>query len=196
MSERQDTLQQYVSDMLAVEKHILQAIERQRDDEKVRKYPETNQLIGKIEGAVRGNISSLEQHLKSLNGDGFSPVKEAVTSALGVAAGVVDMVRTNKVSKMLRDDYTALSLAAVSYTMLHTTGLALQDNPTAEVALRNLKNHTPLIAEISEKIATVVVDELRDESEVIDSTVAPDATRNTQEAWEGDHVHSGHSHNW
>jgi ferritin-like metal-binding protein YciE len=196
MNERQDTLQQYVSDMLAVEKHILQAIERQRDDEKVRKYPETLQLIGKIEGTLRGNITGLEQQLKSLNGDGFSPVKEAVTSALGVAAGMIDMVRTNKVSKMLRDDYTALSLAAVSYTMLHTTGLALEDNSTAEVALRNLKSHTPLIAEISEKIAAVVVDELRDESEVVNSSVAPDATRNTQEAWDGDHVHSGHNHSW
>ena len=52
------------------------------------------------------------------------------------------------------------------------------------------------IAEISEKIATVVVDELRDESEVVDSTVAPNATRNTQEAWDGDRVHSGHNHSW
>lgn len=183
MSERLDTLQQYVSDMLAVEKHILQAIERQREDEKVRKFPETNQLIGKMEGTVRSHIAGLEQHLTSLNGDGFSPVKEAVTSALGAAAGMIDMVRTNKVSKILRDDYTALSLAAVSYTMLHTTGLALEDKPTAELALRHLKGYTPLIGEISENITGVVVEELRDESEVIDSTVAGPAARNTQAAW-------------
>jgi hypothetical protein len=183
MSERLDTLQQYVSDMLAVEKHILQAVERQLEAEEVRNFPQTNQLIGKLEGTLRSHITGLEQHLASLNGDGLSPVKEAVSSALGVAAGVIDLVRTNKVSKLLRDDYTALSLAAVGYTMLHTTGLALEDKPTADLALRHLKGYTALIGEIAENVISVVVEELRDESEVINPTVTDEAARNTQAAW-------------
>ena len=47
---------------------------------------------------------------------------------------------------MLRDDYTALSLAAISHTMLHTTGLALQNQPLADLAQRYLKDITPIIA--------------------------------------------------
>jgi hypothetical protein len=41
---------------------------------------------------------------------------------------------------MLRDDYTALNLAAIGYHMLHTTGMGLQNQATADLALRHLKD--------------------------------------------------------
>ena len=63
---------------------------------------------------------------------------------------------------MLREDYTALSLAAIRYHMLHTTGLALQDQAMADLALRHLKDWTPIIVEISQAVHPVVVQELRD----------------------------------
>ena len=37
MSERKDTLQQYVSDMLAVERHLLPALENQTKDDRSRR---------------------------------------------------------------------------------------------------------------------------------------------------------------
>jgi ferritin-like metal-binding protein YciE len=196
MSERKDTLQQYVSDMLAVERHILQPLETQNDDKRMQTHPEANRLVSKIESTARGHINGLEQHLATLGGDAGSPVKSAATTVMGAAAAAIDKVRTDPVSKNLRDDYTALNLAAVSYTMLHTTGLALQDPRTAELAATYLKDYTPLITEINEVIPKVVVRELRDESEIIDTSVAPQAIKRTQEAWGGDNVHQGHDHDW
>ena len=140
MSERQDTLQQYVSDMLAVERHILPALENQSKDDRYAKYPEARRLVNKIETTIRSHIDGLEQHLRKLGGDPASPIKSAVTAALGVAATVIEKVRTDPVSKNLRDDYTVLNLAAVSYTMLHTTGQALQDQATADLALNFLRD--------------------------------------------------------
>ena len=196
MSERQDSLQQYVSDMLAVERHLLPALENQSKDDRFAQYPEAQRLVNRIESTVRSHIKGLEQHLQSLGGDPASPIKSAVTAVLGVAASVIENVRTDPVSKDLRDDYTVLNLAAISYTMLHTTGQALMDPQTAELAANYLMDYTPLITEINEVIPEVVVHELRDETETIDPGAAERAIERTQQAWNREHVHSGHSHSW
>ena len=196
MSERQDSLQQYVSDMLAVERHILPAIENQSKDNRYAKHPDARRLVNKIETTIRSHIDGLKQHLEKLGGDSASPIKSAVTAALGMAASVIENVRTDPVSKNLRDDYTVLNLAAVSYTMLHTCGQALMDEQTADLAANYLRDYTPLIAEINEVVPEVVVSELRDETELLDPDAAKRAIKRTQEAWGNDHVHSGHAHSW
>jgi ferritin-like metal-binding protein YciE len=196
MTERQDSLQQYVSDMLALERHIMPALENQSQDDRYAKFPEARRLVNKLQAVNRTHIDRLEQHLKYLGGDPASPIKSVMTAALGVAASVIERVRTDPVSKNLRDDYTVLSLIAVSYTMLHTGGQALMDEQTADIAYNFLRDYTPLIAEINEVIPDVVVSELRDETEVLDADAAKRAAKRTHEAWEGEHVHSGHSHSW
>lgn len=196
MSETQDTLQQYVSDMLAVERHMLPAFENQTKDDRFAKYPEAQRLVNRIESTINSHINGLKQHLESLGGDAASPVKSAVTAILGVAASVIENMRTDPISKNLRDDYTVLNLAAVSYTMLHTTGHALMDERTAALAASYLEDYTPLITEINEVIPEVVVSELRDETETIDPMAAPQAVQRTQQAWRREHVHGGHGHTW
>ena len=183
MSARLDTLQQYVSDMLALERHIHDAVRRQRDNEKVQSQTEAHRLISRIEAQLDEHIEHLEKHLESLGGDPTSPVKEAVSAVAGTVAGLYAQVRDEKVSKMLRDDYTALSLAAVSYTMLHTTGLALTDQNTADIALKHLKHWTPIVVDISETVPLVVAQELGEEMAGTDSSAGREAIKNTQIAW-------------
>jgi hypothetical protein len=183
MSDRKDTLQQYVSDMLALERHIHEPIKRQRDDERVRKHPETHQLLSRAEAMLDRHIEHLERHLETLGGEPASPVKDAVSAVAGVAAGLYDKVRSDPVSKMLRDDYTALNLAAIGYTMLHTTGLAMTHHQTADIALQHLTDWTPFIVEINEIIPRIVVRELADEGAMVGAQVAQEAIRNTQQAW-------------
>jgi ferritin-like metal-binding protein YciE len=196
MTERQDSLQQYVSDMLAVERHLLPAFENQSKDDRMAKYPEARRLVNQIEATINSHINGLKQHLENLGGDANSPVKSAVTAALGTAAAVIENMRTDPVSKNLRDDYTALNLAAIGYTMLHTTGRALMDDRTADLAMSYLSDYTPLITEINEVIPEVVVSELRDETEVLNTAAAEQAMESTQQAWRREHVHSGHTHAW
>ena len=59
MSDRNDTLQQYVSDMLALERHIHDAVRRQRDDDKVASHPKVHSLISRME-------STLDEHIEHL----------------------------------------------------------------------------------------------------------------------------------
>jgi ferritin-like metal-binding protein YciE len=196
MSERQDSLQQYVSDMLALERHILPALENQSKDDRYAMHSQAQRLVRQIESTVRRHIDGLEQHLKSLGGDPASPIKSAITTVLGAAATVIEKMRTDPISKNLRDDYTVLSLATVSYTMLHTTGLALRDPATADIALNYLRDYTPLLTDINEVIPEIVVRELADETEVLDMGAAEQAMEHTQQAWQREHVHSGHTHAW
>lgn len=195
MSKQQETLQKYVGDMLSVERHIHEAFKRQKDDSDFESFPEAHQFVTKVDGILKNHINKLESHLDSLGGSSSAPVKEAVASALGVAAGIIDKVRKNdKISADLRDDYTALNLAAVSYTMLHTTGLALKDQKTADLARDHLMNLTPMITRINEMIPNVVARELQNEGATVGANIGAQAVKNTQEAWRHEHVHEGHPH--
>lgn len=195
MSQQDKTLQKYVSDMLSVEKHIHEAVKRQTEDKDFESFPEAHSFVRKVEGVLSRHITVLENHLNALGGNPSAPIKDTVASALGVAAGVIDKVRQNdKISTDIRDDYTALNLAAISYTMLHTTGLAMQHQGTADLARDHLMELTPLITRINELIPQIVAHELRDEGASFSTNVGQQAVENTQKAWSGDHVHAGHPH--
>jgi hypothetical protein len=181
---RMDTLQKYVSDMIAVEDHIASAVSRQTDHEDVYKHsPQASQIIQNISQTTKQHSEHLKQHLDAIGGDSAKGLKEVATSALGAVAGMYDKVRNETVSKMLRDDYTALNLAAVGYTMLHTTGLALQDQKTADFALRHLKDYTSIIMQINQIIPAVVVADLKDDVPTLNQTSIQQAIQNTQDAW-------------
>ena len=182
-SETNETLTQYIGDTLSLTKHIHEAIERQKKDDRAKNDADAYPIIMRLDGILESQISAYEAHLKSLGGDVTSPIKEAVSMVAGVAAGLYDKLRTDPVSKMLRDDYTALSLLAIAHTMLHTTGLALKHQPTADLAGNTLADITPVIVDISEKIPLVVVREIVDGGEVVDTGVGPEAVHNTQKAW-------------
>ncbi len=188
MKEQQELLQQYVSDMLALEKHIHDAVKRQRDDKTTEKFGDAHRLVSRLEASLDQRIAMLERHLEQLGGDSGSPVKDAVSSALGAVAGMYDKIRSSTVAKMLRDDYTALSLSAISYTMLNTTALALNSPGTAQMALSHLKEITPVITELSRLIPLIVAQELSVEEVDANTTVGAESIQQTQQAWDAAHV--------
>jgi hypothetical protein len=192
------TMQRYVSDMLAVIKHVEEAVDRQKTDNKVVRMPTAHDLLQRISQVLDAQDAQIRAHQAQWTGDAGaqSTIKETVANTLGQAAGMIGMLRNDKVSLMLRDDYTALNLAAMAYTMLSTTALALKDEPTAAIAASNLRELTPLIIEINEVMPQILVQELVDEANQIDMSVVDEAIRITQDAWEAKHVHLGHHHTW
>jgi hypothetical protein len=184
MKERNEILQKYVSDMIAVEDHIGTAVKRQTEDSDVYKHnPQASQIINDIAQMTEQHAQHLKQHLEMLGGDPGKGIKEMATTVMGAVAGMYDKIRNETVSKMLRDDYTALNLAAVSYTMLHTTGLALQDQATADLALRHLKHYASFVMEINQVIPAVVVEDLRNDVSIMNEMSAQQALENSQNAW-------------
>lgn len=179
-----NNLRMYVNDMVALEKHILEALERQQEDDRVQQNPECKALINQIHTIVRAHVLTMENHAAAVGEKFGSSVKEAVSSFAGVLAGLYDKVRKHPVSRLLRDDYTALSLAATSYSMLYTTGLATRELPVANVALRHLNELTPLVMELSRIIPSVVLNELAEDDPNIDRSILELAQKNTLSAWD------------
>jgi hypothetical protein len=188
MRDSKEILQQYISDMIALDGHIIEAVERQLEDKRVGEFPEARQVISTIKRTLNNHVDGLKGQLSSLGGEESGPVKEALSTIAGVAAGLYDKVRHDPVSKMLRDDYTALSLTSIAYTMLHTTGLALKNDAIADMALGYLMDVTPIVIDISKAVPGVVVKDLQDQEAAVDSSSAQEAVRRTQEAWSGENT--------
>ena len=178
-----ETLKTYVNDMVTLQKHILEATEYQVADQRVKNEAQTIELISKVKHTVVQQVEELEKQVERLGSEPTATAKQAVGHVLGVLAGLYDKVRKDPVSRMLRDGYVALNMSSISYTMLHTTGLAYHDQTVADLALAHLRQLTPLIMRYNEIIPNVVAAELSDEGAGIDTSVGSQAIDNTQEAW-------------
>jgi hypothetical protein len=186
MKENSDLLQEYVSDMLTVGKHTLDSIERQTRDDRVRHFRDAYELLMKIETTLTRQTLDLEQYLATIDGTTTGPLlKKAAATAMGAMSGFYSRMRPGEpVSRNLRDDYTGLNLAAISYTMLHTTASVLGDAKLADLTLHHLEELTPLIVTLSRLIPYVVTRELAEEgSSVSHSAAAEEAELKTQRAW-------------
>ena len=90
---------------------------------------------------------------------GVSMVAEAVKRAGSIVAGLgaaaIDLVRNEKLPKALRDDYTALNLAAIGYAMLFTTARALDDARVADLAERHLRDHADVLPAVGRSLEDV-----------------------------------------
>ncbi len=180
---KDEILKKYISDMHAVAKHVLEAFERQQQDADVQRHAEAKRVIDQIVTTMRSQHNRLDEHSRTMGAEPHSMAKEAIAATLGIAAGLYDKVRSHAVSKMLRDDYVALAMCCVAYEMLHTTGLALKDQATADLALSHLKDLTPLVTSIGQSIPAVVVTELAESGAGVDMSVAQQAAKNNEQAW-------------
>lgn len=75
---------------------------------------------------------------------------------------MIDLMREDGVAKALRDDYTAYNLLAISYTMLHTTAMALEDPATQAFAGQGLRTYAGLVQDINHLMPEAVVQDLKD----------------------------------
>ncbi len=178
MADAKTILQKYVSDMLSLEQHIYQAIDKQVKENK--DEPEVADKLSKFAVTMKNHQESLEDRLKQLGGAANSPIKQGVAAVAGVAAGVIDKFRSEEVSKNFRDDYTALGLSLISYEMLHTTAVMLGDRETADLAARNVKDNADFMMEIQRLIPGVVARDLKKNHEEVRGTLNEGGVEETQ----------------
>lgn len=161
MADNTHSLATYVSDMLALERHIRVPFDTQNKDSDFSEYPDAAELVLRMSATADEHIERLKTTLDDLGGHEASPVKSAVAQFEGAVAGAIDKMRKTKVSKALRDDYTALSLCCVSYSELLSTANAMGDTKIASLAQRLLRDYSQLVMEIGHAIPSIVVLELQ-----------------------------------
>ena len=157
-TKHEQTIADYVGDMAALESHIEEALDRQLDE--VKDDPTASAAVQSFHDMVkrhRDTLFALQEETGSTPGN---PIKAAGAALLGKAAGIIDMVRTEGISKSLRDDYAAFSLAAISYSMLYTTAQGLGNQRVATLAEGHLSEYAQAIERINEIMPTVVEREL------------------------------------
>lgn len=161
-----EVVSQYVSDMRVLEAHIQEALEKQVGQTK--DQPDINRAIQQYADTTKRHVERLDQHLTTLGNQDtiVDKAKGGVSALFGIAAGMVDAVRTHPASKNLRDDYTAGSLAVIGYVMLRTTALACNDRTTAQLAETQMGETIEMLQWIARTIPEVVVRELEEERDI------------------------------
>jgi hypothetical protein len=163
--KNQNTIADYVGDMVALTDHIEEALDRQLTMSK--DSPQAAPAIQRFHDMVKANRDELKAYQQEVGTTAGNPIIDAGAALLGKAAGVIDKIRTEGVSKALRDDYTAFNHACIGYTMLHATALALGDQRTATMAAKGLRGFASAVQEINHIMADVVIWELEKDNHQI-----------------------------
>lgn len=182
-SPSQDEVTRHLGDLLALGQHIMKVMHRQLSDAELETYPAARAIVADAEEVLDRHVMDIESELDELGGNAASPIKGAVVAMTSAATGLFDRVREEPVSRMLRDNYVSLTLASVSYAMVHAAALGLGQDALATRSQSWLAEVTPLVMRLGNEIPSIVLQELAREGLPADTGMAPQALANVQEAW-------------
>ena len=180
-----EAINSYITDMLALEQHIQKAVSGQIEDLD-EDYPEVVQHLRIVEREIDGHIENLKALTERRvdGGQGLADVvKRAGSAILGAGASAVDFVRNEKLPKNLRDDYTATSLAAIGYVMLHTTAMSLGDREVANLAHQHLKDHARNVMRLHNLIPSAVIEFLQQDGLPAREDALEEISKNLESVW-------------
>ena len=180
--DRNEAINSYITDMLALEDHIEKALKSQLSD--LKDYPDVVTELRQVHRNIEHHISDLRTLSDRRKAGGVvESVKRAGSAVAGMAAGLIDLVRTEGLPKNLRDDYTAFNLANIGYVMLHTTALSLGDQEVADLAHQHFRDYAGAALRLDRLIPAAVVRYLQEEG-LPAQDVAHQVGRSVEEAWE------------
>jgi hypothetical protein len=180
--DKNEAINSYITDMLALEDHIEKAIRGQLED--LKGYPDVVRDLKQIHRKVEHHVADLRSLSERRNAKTPTDVIKRVGSALlGLGAAAVDLIRTEGLPKNLRDDYTAFSLATIGYVMLNTTALALDDQEVSELARQHFTEYAEAVTLLHNLIPGAVIGYLKEEGMPVREGVLPEISRTIEEVW-------------
>jgi DNA-binding ferritin-like protein len=177
----------YVEDLHSLVTHGLQPISHQVDEARGRKHLDAAQLIVELQRTLQEHERAPAERLRALGTSPTTGVQDAAAAVAGMVAGIYNQVRTEAVSKSLRDDYTFTSHCSVSWLMLMTTARSLGDHDTEELAERGYRDCARLIMRIDRVMPSLVFEELQQDGFAAQD-VADWAQRIVSDAWTREQV--------
>jgi ferritin-like metal-binding protein YciE len=180
--DRNEAINSYITDMLALEDHIEKAVRGQLED--LKDYPDVVSELRQVHRRVEHHISDLKQLSERRSAGGAADaIKRAGSAVLGLGAAAVDLVRKEGLPKNLRDDYTAFSLATIGYVMLHTTALAFDDQEVADLAHQHFRDYTDAVMRLNNLIPAAVVRFLEQQGLPVRADIVSEVNENVAQAW-------------
>jgi ferritin-like metal-binding protein YciE len=157
--DQRKLLAQYTGDMAALESDIEAMMDRQLSLAKNDSL--AGPAIREFHDAIRDQRNLMISLRDALGEEQTAnTLKEKGASVMGAVSGLISKVRSEGISKALRDDYASFNLAAVSYTMLLTTARAVGSPDVASAAEKGLGVYAKAVQKINQLIPAVVVAEL------------------------------------
>lgn len=183
--DQKEIVRSYLGDLIAVMDHVSQAASKHAGDETLRRVAHAGEVIDAMNTTLVRQLADLQAHVKNMGGaTGGGVVKGALATVTGALAGLYGKTRGETVSRMLRDDYTALSFLSVCTIALHTTALAVNDALTAELTLRHMREYPSLMISLSDLLPHAVIAELvKDAVSITSAEAAEQAVHNLRDAW-------------
>lgn len=180
--DKNEAINSYITDMLALEEHIEKALRGQLED--LKDYSEVTRELKQIHQKVEHHISDLKTlgERRAVGGPA-GIIKRAGSAVLGLGAAAIDLVRNEGLPKNLRDDYTAFSLATIGYVMLHTTGLGLDDREVADLAHQHFADYAGAATRLHNIIPAAVIRFLKEDGLPAREDVLPEISRTIEAVW-------------
>jgi ferritin-like metal-binding protein YciE len=162
----------WLGDIVALESHVEEAMDRQL--QLTSGNATLTAAIKRFHDTIRDSKQRAVRYQEQYGSTSGNPIIKAGANLLGKAAGMIDKMRSDSVSKALRDDYTAYNHVAIAYTMLHTTAMALGDAATQSFAEQGLRTYAAMVQELNHLIPEAVVEDLKGNADVpsVDTSVA------------------------
>ena len=172
-----------VTDVHALVAHGAQAIHRQVEQLKNVSHQDAKTAVVAFETLLKKQEKELEARIKALGGSTTQPVKDAVSAVAGVAAGLINAVRSSETAKSLRDDHTYFSHLGIAWLMLHTTATSLGDSETAALAESGYADTTKAIMHVDRILPKIVVEELREDKALHPADAQQQTNAMVKKAW-------------
>ena len=180
--DKNETINSYITDMLALEEHIEKALRGQLED--LKNYPEVTRDLRQIHQKVEHHIADLKEISQRRNArTATDAIKRAGSALLGLGAAAVDLVRNEGLAKNLRDDYTAFSLATIGYVMLETTALGLDEREVGDLAHQHFSDYAQTVTLLHNVVPGAVLRFLREDGLPVREDVLPEISRGIEEVW-------------
>ncbi|HQH26691.1 MAG TPA: hypothetical protein PLP17_04780 [Oligoflexia bacterium] len=183
MKKLEDILGNYLYAQLAFEESLYKEVEDQLSLLDESKFADVKKLLHLVQDVLETQFSRLNDSIERISKGALQDTDAKHLDDLRLLNGLNIKIRRKTVSEMLRNDYTALNLAAMGNILLHTAALAAEAKEVADVALEHLTNLTPFISQMNELVPKVVARELSQDFPKVRRAVGAVAARNARRAW-------------
>jgi hypothetical protein len=181
----ENTVEGYLGDLIAVNRHVGEAIARHAKDERVHRIAGAGQALEHADTVLTAHRAALEAYAKTVGGTGWAgALKDSVTTVTGFITGLYGTIRGEAASRMLRDDYTGVSFVLICTQMLHTTAIATGDVTIKTMLYEHIEQLAEVIMKINRVLPQAVVTDLGSDGVPLSNPRAgEEAARAHAQAW-------------
>ncbi len=185
MKNQNDILKQEICEQIAIEENICTLIEEKISEIEGTNFVDARSLLSQVSVVLESHYGLLNNLLTKLEVSSEAVAENDLSEKTKELIKSFDREDDQwRISRILREVYSALSLITISNTQLNTIGLALKNEEVADIALNHLEALAPLVVRMGLLAPEVVTKELSKTKVPIDPSAAQIALENTKLAWQ------------